>query len=95
MDFYGMEKPFYYIDKGKFRFIFLDSNHYVDKDGQTKDYHKRDYARSKQIDRYSPEEVQWLEKALQPNKYAFYSHMLRSMTSTEKSSTTQIYTKSL
>ncbi len=75
MDFYGMEKPFYYIDKGKFRFIFLDSNHYVDKDGQTKDYHKRDYARSKQIDRYSPEEVQWLEKALQTEQICLlFSH---------------------
>lgn len=75
MDFYGMEKPFYYIDKGKFRFIFLDSNHFIDKDGQTKDYNKRDYSRSKQIDRYSPEELQWLEKTLQTQQICLlFSH---------------------
>lgn len=75
MDFYGMEKPFYYIDKGKFRFIFLDSNHYIDKDGRTKDYYKRDYVRSKQIDRYSPEELQWLEKTLQTQQTCLlFSH---------------------
>lgn len=75
MEFYGMEKPFYYIDKGKFRFIFLDSNYFIDKDGQTKDYHKRDYIRSKQIDRYSPEELQWLENTLQTEQICLlFSH---------------------
>lgn len=75
MDFYAMEKPFYYIDKGKFRFIFLDSNHYIDKDGQTKDYYKRDYVHSKQINRYSPEEMKWLERSLQTQQTCLiFSH---------------------
>lgn len=75
MDFYGMEKSYYYIDKGKFRFIFLDSNHYIDNNGKTKDYYKRDYIRSKQIDRYSPEELQWLKKTLQTSQICLlFSH---------------------
>lgn len=75
MDFYGMEKPYYYVDNGKFRFIFLDSNHFIDKDGQTKDYYRRDYARSKQIDRYCPAELEWLKQTLQTRQTCLlFSH---------------------
>lgn len=75
MDFYGMKAPYYYIDKGKFRLIFLDSNFFIDKDGQEKSFHKVNYAGSQRINLFSSEELGWLKEALNTEQVCLiFSH---------------------
>ena len=75
MDFFGMKAPYYSVDKGKFRFIFLDSNFFIDKDSQEKDYYKANYTSSKQINRYSRQELQWLKQQLETSQICvLFSH---------------------
>lgn len=75
MDFFGMKASYYSVDKGKFRFIFLDSNYFIDKDGQEKDYHRTNYTSSNQINRYSKQELQWLKSQLDTEQICvLFSH---------------------
>lgn len=64
--YWGMPAPYYYFDRGKFRFIVLDSNFFVDKDGQTKPYDRHNYGRvgEEARNRYGEEQLGWLEKLL-------------------------------
>lgn len=67
MDYWGIPSSYYYFDKGRFRFIVLDSDFFLDKDGLTKPYDKGNYGRVEESDRnkYSKEELIWLKNLLQ------------------------------
>lgn len=67
MEYWGMPASYYHFDKGPFRFIILDSDFFIDKDGVLKSYDKGNYARVKEEDRnrYSKEEMAWLQDLLQ------------------------------
>ena len=78
MDYWGIPSSYYYFDKGCFRFIVLDSNFFVDKDGVTKPYDKGNYGRVDESDRnkYSKEELAWLDSLLQDKTriHVLFSH---------------------
>lgn len=65
--YWGIPASYYYFDRGEFRFIVLDSDFFVDKDGIVKDYNKGNYGRVEEEDRnrYSKEELTWLDSLLQ------------------------------
>lgn len=66
LDYWDIPASYYYFDKGRFRFIILDSDFFVDKDGEVKPYDRGNYAsvEEEQRNRYSREELQWLKGAL-------------------------------
>ena len=65
-EYWGMPASYYYFDKGKFRFIILDSGFFIDKDGILKSYDKGNYARVEEggRNRYSEDELAWLQELL-------------------------------
>ncbi|WP_455592545.1 metallophosphoesterase family protein [Bacteroides sp.] len=78
MDYWGMPSSYYYFDRGCFRFIVLDSDFFMDKDGQVKPYDKGNYGRVSETDRnkYSEEEIAWLKYLLQDKTriHVLFSH---------------------
>lgn len=78
IDFWEMPSSYYYFDKGKFRFIVLDSNFFRDKDGVIKPYDKGNYGRveEEERNRFSIEQLLWLEKVLQDTTHIhlLFSH---------------------
>ncbi len=78
VDFWNMPSSYYYFDKGKYRFIVLDSNSFRDKDGITKPYDKGNYGRVEEEERniFCIEQLLWLEKVLQDTTHihVLFSH---------------------
>lgn len=67
VDFWEMPAPYYYFDRGKFRFIVLDSNFFEDKDGTIRPYDKGNYYAysEEQRNRFGQTQLKWLEELLQ------------------------------
>lgn len=78
IDFWEMPSSYYYFDKGNYRFVVLDSNHFRDKDGITRPYDKGNYARVEEEERniFNIEQLIWLEKVLEDTSriYVLFSH---------------------
>lgn len=78
INYWGIPASYYYFDKGKFRFIVLDSDFFRDKDGVIKPYNKGNYGRVEETERnkYSKEELAWLENLLQDTEHIciLFSH---------------------
>ena len=64
MDFFGMKEPHYYFDKGSFRFIVLDTNFFLDKDGKEHAYANGNYYGAPVREHVSAEQVEWLRGVL-------------------------------
>lgn len=64
MDFFGMTAPNYYFDMGKFRFIVLDTNYFLDKEGKEHPYANANYYGAPVLDHVSGEQVEWLRGLL-------------------------------
>lgn len=65
MDYIGMPAPHYYFDKGQFRFILLDTNFFVDKEGTEHPYANGNYYGPGIVrEHVSAEQVEWLKKIL-------------------------------
>lgn len=60
MDFFGIEAPHYYFDKGKFRFIVLDTNFFLDKEGKEHPYENGNYYGGAVREHVSAEQAEWL-----------------------------------
>lgn len=68
MDFFGIQAPYYFFDKGKFRFIVLDTNFFLDKDGNEVPYANGNYYGPGIVrEHVSAEQVEWLKKVLADN----------------------------
>ncbi|PXV60972.1 calcineurin-like phosphoesterase family protein [Dysgonomonas alginatilytica] len=63
IEYLRMKAPYYYFDKGIFRFIVLDTNYFIDADGETIDYADSNYY-GKKNDRISSKQLDWLETLL-------------------------------
>lgn len=64
-DFVGANAPFYYFDKGVFRFIVLDTNHFVDADGNVVDYANGNYYGPGLRREYiTDQQLEWMEGLL-------------------------------
>lgn len=76
MNFVGMSEPYYYFDKGKFRFIILDSNFYMDADSTVKPYNKGVQHKGIKQNMFSPEQLVWLKDVLQDTTHIciLFSH---------------------
>lgn len=64
MDFFGMTAPNYYFDKGNFRFIVLDTNYFLDKEGTEHPYANGNYYGAPVLDHVGGEQVEWLRGLL-------------------------------
>ncbi|MDH6341467.1 Icc protein [Parabacteroides sp. PFB2-12] len=75
--FYGLPASHYYFDKGPFRFVVLDSNFFLDAEGneQTYDHGNFDVAEIRH-GRFSSEQQEWLTELLKNKKpiYVILSH---------------------
>lgn len=78
MEYWRIPSSYYFFDKGKFRFIVLDSDFFIDKDGVLKSYDKGNYAKVEEEDRnrYSREELTWLKGLLADSSHIciLFSH---------------------
>lgn len=64
MDFFGMGAPHYWFDRGKFRFIVLDTNFFLDKEGNEHPYANANYFGAPVREHVSAEQVAWLKGLL-------------------------------
>lgn len=65
--FWGMPAPYYYFDRGKFRFIVLDTGRYIDSNGVCTPYEKGNYysVEESKRNRFGCEQLEWLDGVLQ------------------------------
>lgn len=64
LDFFGMKAPNYYFDRGKFRFIVLDTNYFLDKEGDEHPYENGNYYGAPVLDHVGGGQAEWLEALL-------------------------------
>lgn len=62
-EYLEMKAPYYYFDKGVFRLIVLDTNNFIDANGEEIDYADGNYY-GKKNDRISSKQLNWLEALL-------------------------------
>lgn len=78
MDFVGMKmkEPHYYFDRGNFRFVVMDTNFFLDKEGKEHAYAKGNYAGAPVREHVSAEQVEWLKGVLadQSKVVVIFSH---------------------
>lgn len=77
MRFFSMKAPFYSFDKGLFRFIVLDTNNFIDKEGKETPYSNSNYfANEATADYITREQQVWLKEVLQDTSkiYVLFSH---------------------
>lgn len=66
--FWGMEKSFYSFDQGKFHFIVLDPNYFIN-DGKYVDYENGNYyAHAGSRANITPQQIEWLKEDLKKTK---------------------------
>ncbi|GBU08317.1 hypothetical protein AwDysgo_16480 [Bacteroidales bacterium] len=75
IDYIGSKTPYYFFDKGSYRFIILDTNFFINDKGQEIDYANSNYY-GKKTDRISKAQLLWIEQLLgDKSKHIFvFSH---------------------
>ncbi len=76
IDYWGLPSGHYYVDKGKFRFIILDSNFFIDKEGNEHPYdHANYFGEGLLRERFSKEQHGWLKNLLNTDQICvIFSH---------------------
>lgn len=64
MDFFRMKAPYYHFDKRSFRFIVLDTNFFLDKEGKEHSYANGNYYGAPVREHVSAEQTEWLRELL-------------------------------
>lgn len=77
LDFWELPAAHYYFDRGMFRFVVLDSNFFIDDEGNEQHYdHGNYYIDESRREKFSKEQLTWLEKLLQDKDhiYILFAH---------------------
>lgn len=64
MDFFGIEAPYYRFDRGKFRFIVLDTNFFLDSEGNEHPYANGNYYGAPVREHVGGGQAEWLREQL-------------------------------
>lgn len=77
IDFWELPAAYYYFDRSVFRFVVLDSNFFIDEEGNEQHYdYGNYYIDESRREKFSKEQLKWLEKLLQDRDhiYILFAH---------------------